>query len=88
MLFDNASAETRPISDTQSATTTIDVPLNLPTSAGTIVAVDIAADSEAQPSWNQPVRVYFRRASQSWTLVGLERIPERAGQGRSKKTAQ
>jgi len=88
MLFDNASAETRPISDTQSATTTIDVPLNLPTSAGTIVAVDIAADSEAQPSWKQPVRVYFRRASQSWTLVGLERIPERAGQGRSKKTAQ
>ena len=88
MLFDNASAETRPISDTQSATTTIDVPLNLPTSAGTIVAVDIAADSEAQPSWNQPVRVYFRRASQSWTLVGLERIPERAGQGRSTKTAQ
>jgi len=88
MLFDNASAETRPISDTQSATTTLDVPRNLPTSAGTIVAVDIAADSEAQPSWNQPVRVYFRRASQSWTLVGLERIPERAGQGRSTKTAQ
>jgi len=87
MLFDNASAETRPISDTQSATTTLDVPRNLPTGAGTIVAVDIAADSEAHPSWKRPVRVYFRRASQGWTLVGLERIPERAGQGRSKKTA-
>jgi hypothetical protein len=76
MLFDNATDETRPLSDTQSATTTIEGPRNLPTGSGSMVAVDIAADSDAYPAWKRPVRTYFRRVGDGWKLVGLERMPE------------
>jgi hypothetical protein len=41
------------------------------------VAVDIAADIEAYPTWKQPVRAYFRRDGGSWKLVGFERLPEK-----------
>jgi len=76
MLFDNATGETRPLSETQSATTSIDAPRGLPTGAGSIVAVDISAESDAHPAWKRPIRTYFRRGGDGWTLVGLERIPE------------
>ena len=78
LRFDNATGETRPIADVQSATTTVDAPPNLPTAAGSFVAVDLSADSQAQPAWKRPVRVYFRRSGERWTLVGLERMPETA----------
>ena len=29
------------------------------------------------PTWRRPIRTYFRREAPSWTLVGLERLPER-----------
>jgi hypothetical protein len=76
MLFDNATGETRPLSETQSATTSIDAPRGLPAGAGSMVAVDIAAESDAYPAWQRPIRTYFRRAGGGWTLVGLERMPE------------
>ena len=38
--------------------------------------VDISVDSDAHPEWRRPIRTYFRRASDGWTLVGLERLPE------------
>jgi hypothetical protein len=75
MLFDNATDQTRPLSDARSATTTFDAPPGLPAANGSIVAVDLSAESEEHPAWKKPVRAYFRRADERWTLVGLERLP-------------
>jgi hypothetical protein len=75
MQFDNATGATKPISETQSTTTTIAAPGGLPSSG--FVAVDIAAEADAYPTWKQPVRAYFRRDGGSWKLVGFERLPEK-----------
>jgi hypothetical protein len=75
-LFDNATGNTRPLSNTESATTTIDPPASLPTGAGSMIAVDISGDSQPYPTWRQPVRTHFRREGGGWKLVGLERQPE------------
>jgi hypothetical protein len=74
-LFDNATGQTRPLSETQSTTTTIDAPSGLPTAAGSFIEVSISADDPAFPTWKQPVRTHFRRQSGGWKLVGLERLP-------------
>jgi hypothetical protein len=74
--FDNTTSDTQPLSETRSATTTIEAPRDLPTAAGSFVAVDLSVDSEPYPAWRRPVRTHFRRDGQGWTLVGLERLPE------------
>lgn len=78
-LFDNATGETRPLRDTQSATTTIDAPAGLPATAGSMIAVEISADNQLYPTWRQPVRTHFRRDGGGWKLVGLVRLPEKLG---------
>ena len=80
MTFDNATGATKPLSETKSATTTIAPPSGLPSSG--FVAVDIAADSDAYPTWKQPVRAYFRQDGGSWKLVGFERMADKAPTGR------
>jgi hypothetical protein len=75
-LFDNATGDTRPLADTQSQTTTVDAPRGLPAAPGSLIAVDISADSQPYSTWRQPVRTHFRRDGDSWTLVGLARLPE------------
>jgi hypothetical protein len=74
--FDNATGEAQALSETQSPTTTIDAPSGVPTASGSFVAADIFADSEGHPTWRRPIRTYFRRGGEGWTLVGLERLPE------------
>jgi hypothetical protein len=74
--FDNATGETQALSETQSTTTTIEAPRAVPTGSGSFIAVDISVDSEGHPTWKRPIRTYFRRGSEGWTLVGLERLPE------------
>jgi hypothetical protein len=74
-LFDNTTGETRPLSETQSPTTTIEAPRDLPTAAGSFVKVEIRADAKEHPSWKKPVSAYFRRANQGWQLAGFERMP-------------
>jgi hypothetical protein len=74
--FDNATGTTRPLSATTGATTTIEAPTGLPTAAGGFIAVDISAESAEYPAWRKPVRAYFRRDLNEWTLVGFERIPD------------
>jgi len=41
------------------------------------IAVDIAADNQAYPTWKQPLRAFFRRDGGNWKLVGLERLPQK-----------
>jgi hypothetical protein len=76
MLFDNATGDTKPISTTESQTTTLTAPAGLPTAAGSYIQVDISADLAAFPTWKQPIKTHFRRTAQGWQLVGLERMPE------------
>ena len=74
--FDNATGTTRLLSDTSSATTTIEAPAGLPTAVDSFIAVEITANSREYPAWQKPVRTYFRRESNGWKLVGLERLPQ------------
>jgi hypothetical protein len=76
--FDNATGDTTPIGRTESATTTLPPPRDLPDQPGGYIEVDIAADSAAHPAWQQPVRTYFKRTAGGWKLVGLERLPDAA----------
>ena len=71
--FDNATGETTPIGETSSSTATIDGPSGLAAAAGTYIEVDISADAAAHPSWQRPVRSFFRRTAAGWKLVGFER---------------
>lgn len=75
-LFDNATGQSRPLSETQSTTTTIDAPSGLPTAAGSFIEVSISAENPAYPTWKQPIRTHFRRQADGWKLVGLERLPD------------
>jgi hypothetical protein len=77
--FDNATGSTRPIgAATTSATTSIAAPSGLPVGNGAYVKVAITAPDSTHPTWSRPVDVYFRRSSNAWTLVGVERLPDGA----------
>jgi hypothetical protein len=87
MLYDNATDQTRPLSTTQSGTTTIEAPRGLPTAGGSMIAVDLSADSAEQQSWKRPIRTYFRRNGAGWKLIGLERMPENLAEKTATRTA-
>ena len=73
--FDNAAGTSQKIAETESTTTSMTAPRDLPAAPGTFIQVDLSAESAANASWREPVHVYFRRAASGWTLVGLERLP-------------
>jgi hypothetical protein len=75
MRFDNATGATSKISDTQSTSTSIEAPANLPAAPGSYIQVDLSIDSDLYPTWRRPVRAWFRRTTDGWTLVGLDRLP-------------
>jgi len=79
MRFDNLTGETTLLATTESETETIQAPAGLPTMVGSYIEVDISADLPAYPTWREPIRTYFRRTAQGWTLVGLERLPDKVG---------
>ena len=74
--FDNATGDTRPLSQTMGTTTSIDAPRGLPSATDSFIAVDISADTKEHATWRKPIRAFFRRGADGWTLVGLERIPD------------
>jgi hypothetical protein len=84
--LNNMTGETSPLGETRSATTTMPAPRGLPSAAGSFVEIEVSADTDAHPSWQHPIRVSFRRTSTGWTLVGLERLPERATGASTGKT--
>ena len=75
--FDNTTGEVQAIAETRSTTTTMEAPGSLPATPGGFVGADISVESEGHPSWRQPARIVFRRDGDRWTLVGLERLPEK-----------
>lgn len=77
--FDNRTQTATPIG--QPVATTRDeaiAPPGVPTSAGSLVRVEIRAVNPPQPSWAIPVLAYFQRTAAGWKLVGFERLPDRA----------
>ena len=83
--YDNPTGDTRFLSDSTSATTTIDAPVGLPTREDSFIAVDLSASSKEHETWRKPIRTYFRRSADGWQLVGLERIPERGSIARASR---
>ena len=74
--FDNATGASTPVgSPTPATNRRATAPAPLPSAAGAIVKVRIAAVKPAQPSWAVPVDVYFRRSGAGWSVVGVERLP-------------
>jgi hypothetical protein len=71
--FDNATAETRPLGEVRTATGSAKAPRALPSSAGAIVQIEVIDIAAATPDAHRPVRAYFRRTTDAWTLVGLDR---------------
>ena len=73
LRFDNATGNTTRIAESRSSTPLMHAPPGLPSLVGSYVEIDISATAQAHPSWEQPVRSYFRRTADGWKLVGLER---------------
>jgi hypothetical protein len=72
--FDNATGDTRPMgSPTRAAGGRLPAPAGLPVATGAFLMVDVRAVDPIPASWTRPVRVYFRRTTQSWALAGLDR---------------
>ena len=78
LRFDNATGQTRPLSETHNATPAMPAPPDVSrASAGDFIEIDLTSDSPAQSAWQQPVRTFFRRTTNDWKLVGLERLPNK-----------
>ena len=50
-------------------------PAELLSGSPDFVAARVRAFHADHPAWSQPLMLYFRRAGNAWTLVGLERNP-------------
>jgi hypothetical protein len=74
--FDNATHTASRIAETSARTTTLDLPVGLPTRDGAFIQVAVSAMDASQPAWANPVHAYFRLRGGSWRLVGFERMPE------------
>lgn len=78
--FDNATGRHDPVAPpTSAATPRVAAPLEALRGAD-YVSVAVAAEHPQHPLWQRrPARVYFRRASDGWELVGIDRAGDAAG---------
>jgi hypothetical protein len=74
--FDNATSTHKDVGAEQSVTATrAQAPTDLLSSQPQYIAALVRAFHPDHPAWSQRLLVYFRRAGDTWTLVGLERNP-------------
>ena len=74
--FDNNSAAHTAVGSEQSVRDArAQAPAELLSGSPEFVSAKIRAYHKDHPAWSQALMVYFRRAGQQWTLVGLERNP-------------
>jgi hypothetical protein len=73
--FDNATARTVRIAETQARSTRLEAPSGLPRHDGGFVKIELSSIDGSRPSWAQPINVFFRYQQGQWQLVGLERMP-------------
>jgi hypothetical protein len=72
--FDNASGQTTSLGAATTGTSErLAAPRGLPTEPGAFIEVSVSATDAPNPSWEKPVKLYFRRSAEGWKLVGLER---------------
>jgi hypothetical protein len=77
--FDNATGNATAIgSPTATTDRRVKAPGSLPSAAGAIVKVQVAATDPAHAPWAAPADAYFRRGASGWVLVGVERMPDSA----------
>jgi hypothetical protein len=74
--FDNATGETRPLGEAKGTREGIAAPQALPSEPGAFVRIAVRAVEHQNPEWKKPVHIFFRRAADGWTLVGLDRLPK------------
>jgi len=74
--FDNATGALRALGETDGNSTGMDAPADLPSRMDSFVAVDLSADGTDYEGWRRPIRAYFRRQTDGWKLVGLDRLSE------------
>jgi hypothetical protein len=77
-IYDNATDRTTPLGETRSSQESLAAPVPLPTTPGAFVKIEVAAVGAPHESWHRPVHVYFVRQQTGWTLIGLERLPDRS----------
>ena len=74
--FDNVSGATTPIGETPAAAEQAQAPAQLPETPGTFLSVSVTAVAPPHDTWKAPVTSVFRRTTNGWHLVGLERDEE------------
>ena len=71
--FDNATGALAPIAESAiDVAGAVDSPVTLPDGRDAFVSVTVRAVQPPYDAW-RPVRVYFRRASSDWAMVGIDR---------------
>jgi hypothetical protein len=72
--FDNATGQSTSLgASTAAADTRLAAPGALPDGPGAMIEVKVSATGAPNPSWEKPVTLHFRRTSEGWRLVGLQR---------------
>ena len=71
--FDNVTGQTRRLGEARGNRQALLAPAPLPLADGAFVQIDVVCDGAANPEWQRPVRLYFRRGAGRWTLAGLTR---------------
>ena len=73
--FDNTTGEAALLARSTTPATSASLPPEVMSQSPEYLQVEIRAVDAAHPSWMQPVRVHFRRSSDGWRLVGVDRLP-------------
>ena len=81
--FNNGTGAADPIGSPTAGQDRLPVANDLPRDPGSCVKVSIHAIDPPHAPWTAPVDVYFRRAGNSWQLVGVERSIAEPGKGPS-----
>jgi hypothetical protein len=76
--FDNRTGAAQPLTVVKDSGQRLQAPAGLPSAPGAFIVVEVRALDAPHPSWQKPVKVYFKRLSNGWKLVGLERMVDGA----------
>ena len=74
--FDNATGEATAIGvPTTGSAGRVSLPADLPSTQGSFLKIGVRAIRPAIPAWSVPIDVYFKRTTDGWALVGVDRLP-------------
>jgi hypothetical protein len=72
--FDNTTGATMDLGVTRGTDTSVTAPADIAAAVGTYIRVEISTVG-GPDGWKTPVRAFFLRGAEGWTLVGFERAP-------------